>query len=626
MLRQDPEGRRLRVAPAPVQYLSSLPAPTTLQSHTSNPYPGFFAAPANTAPITLSSTSSLVTTPALPSLSSAPVLTGVSTCHHQKAKTIKKTAKGEKVEKKKKKKKSKNGQAINPFQAKWYTTKKIYSDLTYYHKITVTGLEAFLEDEGIDVKSEFPAKAKYYLVRKDGSLKGLNRGWAIVQKAKMVHQRVINLKKTGPNMQPYCGESEDNDSLLIDKESTGLVSVDIERNDSDNKPVVEAFEGDSADGDFEWDDELVTPTLVPSFRNPTSSPVFGNAFSRGRNQALDADDTGMNTGVLSNQDTSNPRSNGFGRAPGVWKSQKFGRKSKRPLGSDSDSDAENGTYLQSNHQRAARPAKIQKTGLKTNIQSTQPGVFNSFHPKNVARAGGETTHQTNDAQRFVIQYKNTPTNNSPVAAHSANSGRLPENNATTILLPIQPDHWTRNEVNTDCSMTPGNEREMPAAMDILIVLEMFNGLKTIQENCRDEIGRVTFQSVEYDIFAFPADSAMTPAGEHPSAPQLTVNSEGAVLNNAGEVVISIEVQKLVKKIVAAEERYLSNETHQPDAAENNWELEQDSMSYEDYLVPRAALIQRLETDLNWTIDRHHRRQQIIETVEQIWPRSLLGPV
>jgi hypothetical protein len=449
-------------------------------------------------------------------------LTGVSTGHHQEAKTIKKTSKGEKGEKKEK---SKNGQAKNPFQAKWYLTKKVYSDLTYYHKITIPGLAAFLKGEGIDVDSAFPTSAKYYLIQANGSLKGLNRGWAIVQKAKMVHQRVINFKKKKASTLPDCRDGDNNDSLLV---VTG--SAASGKNGSNNKAAEkEAFEGDSPDGDFEWENEPVTLNSV----TPKTS---------------------------------------FGRTTSMSKSQTIGRKTKRPLENDADSDGEDVTYVQSNHQQGSRPAKTQKTGLVTNGHSIQPD-----HPD------------------FA-----------------------PWNTATT-LRPALPDQQTRDEVSAAHIQIPGEAQENWSGMDTIVILNMFNGLKRLQENFMAEIDHMTLQGVQDGIRTFT-----TTTGQQSAAPEYTVNSEGTVVDNAGEVVISIEVQKIVQMIVSAEAHYRNSEALQPLEDELLSREELGRLNIEDYDFARSALIQRLETDVNWTISHDFHRPEIIDVVEKIWPR--LDPI
>lgn len=522
MPHQSHHSGRRRLAATNPRPLGPVPAfPTMPQPQTSNPMPVVLAAPINTVPTTLNSTLGLTTIPALSAPNSTIVSIGIPTGGQQKV-----------VEgaKKEKREKSKNGQAKNPFQAKWYSTKKVYSDLTYYHKITIPGLAAFLKDEGIDVDSAFPKSAKYYLIQANGSLKGLNRGWAIVQKAKMVHQRVINFKKKGPSTLPDCREGENNDSLLVVTGSTALG-----KKGSDNKPAEEAFEGDSADGDFEWDDERVT----------------FNPFTP---------------------------SNGFGRTTDVHKSQTFGRKSKRPLESDTNSDGEDVIYVQSNHQRASRPAKMQKTGLISNGYPTQ----------------------------------------------LENPDFAPWNTTTATLPPAQPDQQIRDEVSAAHIWIPDQTQAYLSGMDCTVILNMFNGLKQLQEKCMAEIGYMTLQGVQAGMRAIAAESAITPTDQQSTAPGYTVDPEGTVVDNAGKIVISIEVQKIVQMIVSAEAHYRNNEALRPGEDELLSREELGRLNIEDYDSARSALIKRLETDVDWTISHDLRRLEIIEAVEKIWPR--LDPI
>lgn len=113
-------------------------------------------------------------------------------------------------------------------------------------------------------------------------------------------------------------------------------------------------------------------------------------------------------------------------------------------------------------------------------------------------------------------------------------------------------------------------------MVILVVMNMFNSLKTLQEMYRSDISHATLQSVEDRICAFAAESAAMPAGE---------------------VIVSVDFQRLVKKIVTAEDRYLNNKVHWLGAFEDNQEFRQEHRctNYEDYQISCTELIQRLET-------------------------------
>ncbi|KAF2451652.1 hypothetical protein P171DRAFT_478685 [Karstenula rhodostoma CBS 690.94] len=108
--------------------------------------------------------------------------------------------------------KSKLKQARLPSNPKWYAQEKVYSDNTLYSKFGRSQMEAFLAGEGVDITEKF-ANATYprYIERGKKRVK-INKGQALVELVKVVHQRVIDRQKAGfavgPNQVPHLGAED----------------------------------------------------------------------------------------------------------------------------------------------------------------------------------------------------------------------------------------------------------------------------------------------------------------------------------------------------------------------------------------------------------------------------------
>lgn len=113
---------------------------------------------------------------------------------------------------------ARKGQAKNPFIPDFYGYDQIYANSTLYNKIGIVQLETFLVGEGVDVETRFPTKGvSFFRVEKNRRTK-IQRGFAVVDLVKKVHQRVIDRKRAGlpvgPNMEPDLGvEVSDDDGV-----------------------------------------------------------------------------------------------------------------------------------------------------------------------------------------------------------------------------------------------------------------------------------------------------------------------------------------------------------------------------------------------------------------------------
>ncbi|KAJ4351520.1 uncharacterized protein N0V89_006863 [Didymosphaeria variabile] len=122
---------------------------------------------------------------------------------------------------------AKKGQSKNPYRPSWYTARNIYSDKTLYNKVGIPQMEAFLIGEGVDIAQTFP-KGPYYIQQRSKRVK-VNRGDALIDMVKVVHQRVIDRRRAGhpvgPNQAPHPGARDWETQIAAFDSGNGLGTV-----------------------------------------------------------------------------------------------------------------------------------------------------------------------------------------------------------------------------------------------------------------------------------------------------------------------------------------------------------------------------------------------------------------
>jgi hypothetical protein len=107
---------------------------------------------------------------------------------------------------------SKNEQKDCSFHPTWYTGRNIYSDSTLYNKVGRLKMEAFLAGEGVNVIEKFGKGSYPRYIEKANKRVKINKGEALIDLVKVVHQRVIDRRNAGfpvgPNQAPNLGAED----------------------------------------------------------------------------------------------------------------------------------------------------------------------------------------------------------------------------------------------------------------------------------------------------------------------------------------------------------------------------------------------------------------------------------